>query len=196
MSEHPVAEHPSDQPPTAEHPTAEHPTAEHPTTEPTVVERQPQPYVGVRERVTMASIGAVADRMPDVVTWVLDQGLEIAGPPFLRYLVIDMERELEIEAGVPLTRPAEPAGDIRPGVLPGGRYVVMAHRGHPDGLVRVTGDLLAWAAARGLRWDVEPSPEGERWGCRVESYPTDPRVEPDPSRWTTELAFRLADDDA
>jgi hypothetical protein len=41
-------------------------------------------------------------------------------------------------------------------------------------------------------WDSEPSPDGERWGCRLESYLTDPRTEPDMHRWTVELAVRLA----
>jgi hypothetical protein len=34
---------------------------------------------------------------------------------------------------------------------------------------------------------------GGALGCRVESYLTDPRVEPDMDRWETEPAFRLAD---
>jgi hypothetical protein len=36
------------------------------------------------------------------------------------------------------------------------------------------------------------SPEGERWGCRLEIYRTDPQAEPDMTKWETELAFRLA----
>jgi hypothetical protein len=58
---------------------------------------------------------------------------------------------------------------------------------------RVTKDLLAWATLHGLAWDMQPTPEGERWGARLESYLTDPDHEPDLSKWHTELAFRLAD---
>ena len=35
--------------------------------------------------------------------------------------------------------------------------------------------------------------DGQRWGCRLEVYNTDPTEEPDMSRWEAELAFRLAD---
>ena len=35
--------------------------------------------------------------------------------------------------------------------------------------------------------------EVERWAGRLEIYRTDPRLESDPSRYGTELAFRLAD---
>jgi hypothetical protein len=34
--------------------------------------------------------------------------------------------------------------------------------------------------------------DGQRWGCRLEAYTTDPAEEPDMNTWETELAFRLA----
>jgi len=34
---------------------------------------------------------------------------------------------------------------------------------------------------------------GERWAARLEIYETDPAEEPDVSKWTTLLAFRLSD---
>jgi hypothetical protein len=40
---------------------------------------------------------------------------------------------------------------------------------------------------------MTPGEGGERWGCRLENYLTDPRQEPDMSKWVTQLAFRLAD---
>jgi hypothetical protein len=50
-----------------------------------------------------------------------------------------------------------------------------------------------WAAEQSLTWDVTPSESGDRWGCRLENYLTDPSQEPDMSKWVTQLAFRLAD---
>jgi effector-binding domain-containing protein len=87
------------------------------------------------------------------------------------------------------------AGDGRviAGVLPAGRYVIMRHVGHPDELMAATGSLLDWAAEQGLTWDVSPSPAGDRWGARLEIYHSDPDVEPDMTKWETELVFRLAD---
>jgi hypothetical protein len=40
---------------------------------------------------------------------------------------------------------------------------------------------------------VSPGDNGERWGCCLEIYLTDPGQEPDMSKWQTQLAFRLAD---
>jgi hypothetical protein len=53
--------------------------------------------------------------------------------------------------------------------------------------------LLDWGGGQGLRWDMSPADRGERWGCRLEIYLTDPGQEPDISKWQTQLAFRLAD---
>jgi effector-binding domain-containing protein len=163
------------------------------STEPVVVERDAQPYMSIRGLVSMQRIPDVADRLPEVFRWLAARGVEPAGPPFFKYNVVDMERELEIEVGVPVAQPM--AGDdvVRPGVLPAGAYATVSHVGHPRQLVDVTAALLRWAADQGLSWDVSRTDHGERWGCRLELYKTDPAVEPDMNRWETELAFRLAD---
>src|SRR5215472_16933119 len=40
------------------------------------------------------------------------------GPPLIRYLVIDMAGELQIELGVPVAAPVTASGRVQPGVLP------------------------------------------------------------------------------
>jgi DNA gyrase inhibitor GyrI len=159
----------------------------------TVVAEDQQPYVAVTGAVTMDTIPEIADRFDEVFGWLARSGVEPAGPPFFRYRVIDMDRRLVMEAGVPTGTVLDGEGDVRPGVLPAGRYVTTTYVGHPADLVRITGDLLAWAAAQGLAFDVSPSDEGEVWGSRLEWMETDPAHEPDLSRWRTRLAFRLAD---
>ena len=116
-----------------------------------------------------------------------------AGPPFLKYNVIDMMRQLEIDNGVPVAAPVDGDGDVIAGVVPAGRYATLTHVGHPSELVGATKTLLDWAADQGLTWDMSPSGDGDRWGSRLEIYLTDPREEPDMSKWVTQLAFRLAD---
>jgi RNA polymerase sigma-70 factor (ECF subfamily) len=161
--------------------------------EPTVIERAEQPYVGVRRAVTMQTIPEIADRMAGVFGWLAERGVEPVGAPFFRYLVIDMERELLMEAGFPIAGPIEGDGEVFYDVLPAGRYVSVTHVGHPSELLGVTSELNAWAADQGLRWDVEQTPAGDKFGSRLEIYKTDPRVQPDMSKWETELAFKLAD---
>src|ERR1700759_2456338 len=92
-------------------------------TETVVTERSPRPYVFIPRTVTMATIAAAADEIPQLIGWLAERGVAPAGPPFLRYNVIDMERELQLEAGVPVTAAVAAEGRVEPGELPGGRYV-------------------------------------------------------------------------
>nr|WP_232241401.1 GyrI-like domain-containing protein [Kutzneria sp. 744] len=163
--------------------------------EPSVIERAAQPYVGIRRTVTMQTIPEIADRMPAVFAWLTERGIEPAGAPFFRYLVIDMAGELVMEAGFPVSAPisVEDDGEVFADVLPAGRYVSVTHLGHPGELLGVTKRLNEWTDAQGLRWDAEQTPAGDKFACRLEIYKTDPRVQSDMSQWETELAFKLAD---
>jgi effector-binding domain-containing protein len=158
------------------------------------IEQRPErPYMAVGGTVDMASIAAIADRFPEVFGWLGARGLAPAGAPFLRYHVIDMAGELRIEAGVPIAAAVEGDDRVHAGVLPSGRYAAVVHRGHPAGLADATASLLRWASERGLAWDTSTGDDGEHWGCRLESYLTDPAVESDPDKWETEISIRLAD---
>jgi effector-binding domain-containing protein len=160
---------------------------------PEIVTRTEQPYVAIRGQVSMAEIAAFAVRTGEVFSWLGAHGLPPAGPPFLKYNVIDMASQLEIDNGVPVAVPAAGEGEVISGVLPAGRYATLTHVGHPSELAEATKTLLDWAAGQGLTWDMSPGADGERWGSRVEIYLTDPREEPDMSKWVTRLEFRLAD---
>lgn len=162
-------------------------------TEPRIVQRADQPYVAIKRLVTMQTIPEIADRLPEVFAWLRTHGATSAGAPFLKYNVIDMERQLEMEAGVPVAAAVEADGQVLFGVLPAGRYATLTHVDHPAGLVDVTATMLTWAAEQGLQWDMSETHNGQRWGCRLELYKTDPAEEPNLEKWETELAFRLAD---
>jgi effector-binding domain-containing protein len=160
---------------------------------PEIVTRAAQPYAAVRARVPRAELDGLGARFGEVFAWLGARGLAPAGAPFFRYNVIDMARELEVDAGVPVAAAVDGDGNVVSGVLPAGRYATLTHVGHPSELYGITGTLLDWAAGQGLTWDMSPGEEGERWGARLETYLTDPSEEPDMSKWVTELAFRLAD---
>jgi hypothetical protein len=160
---------------------------------PEVVARGEQPYVAIKAQVRTEDVSKVAARFGEVFAWLATKGLPQAGPPFFRYDVIDMAGELQMEAGVPVVTPADPDGEVVCGVLPAGRYVSVTHVGHPKELLQATLSLLEWGAQQNLRWDMTPAADGEQWGCRLEIQLTDPRQEPDMSKWETELAFRLAE---
>lgn len=160
---------------------------------PEITQRAQQPYVAIRAHVTMSQLGEVAHRLGEVFGWLAAHDLRPAGPPFFRYNVIDMERQLEVEVGVPVTTVVDAEDQVISGVLPAGRYATVVHVGPPDALEGATAALLDWAAERGLEWDMTPGDDGDRWGSRLEFYLTDPDQQPDMTKWETQLAFRLAE---
>ena len=153
-------------------------------TPPKIVDRTEQPYVAVKKVVTMQEIGQVAGpAFEEAFGWANGHGAQPAGAPFFRYNVVDMEHGLEIEFGVPTSKSV--AGDDRvvSGTLPAGRYASLLYRGPYEGLYEANGTLIGWINEQGMTMDVKGSPEGDRFGCRLEVYLTDPGVEKDPAKW-------------
>jgi effector-binding domain-containing protein len=162
--------------------------------EPEVIERQPQPYAAIRSEVTMDSIGTVLPALlPQVFQWLGERGIAPAGAPFWKYDVIDMAAIMVVEVAVPTAELVAGDDKVQAGTIPAGRYATLRYTGHPSGLIDATGLLLKWAGEQNLTWDMVPTPDGDRWEARLEIYETDPATEPDMTKWTTQLAFRLAD---
>lgn len=162
--------------------------------EPNIMGRPSALYVAIKVVASMDQLGTVVPPLnAEVFRWLAARQVTPAGPPFWKYNLIDMQRGLEIEAGVTVAEPVSGDERVLSGVLPAGRYVTRRHAGHPSTLMAATASLLDWAAVRGLTWDQVATPQGERWTARLEFYLTDPQNEPDMNKWVTELAFRLAD---
>ncbi|MGW1345235.1 GyrI-like domain-containing protein [Kribbella sp. NPDC002412] len=156
---------------------------------PEIVKREERPYVALRGKVAMDGIGAFAERMGEVVSWLAAHEIAPNDAPFFKYDVVDMEAGLVMEVGFPVDDLHHGEGEIVAGVLPAGRYVTATHHGHPDGLLGATRDLLAWATEQGLEWDAN----GNNWTARLEIYRSDPREVPDLNDWETDLEFKLKD---
>jgi len=115
---------------------------------PEIVNRTEQPYVAIRTQVTMSQLGGVGARLGEVFGWLAARSVPPAGAPFFKYNVIDMARELEVEAGVPIAAAVKGDLHVFAGVLPAGQYATLTHVGHPDDLINATQDLLDWAAGQ------------------------------------------------
>src|ERR1700733_7282086 len=160
--------------------------------EPRIEERAAQHYAGIQATVPMGGISAAVDEaFPELFGWLVGTGTTPAAPPFIRFLVIDMEALLQLELGVPVAAPGTGSGRVKAGGLPAGRCVVLRPPGPYDGLIDANAALQQWAHDNGLEFDVRDTPEGSAWGSRFEEYITDPSGEPDPGKWETDVAYLL-----
>jgi hypothetical protein len=81
--------------------------------QPGIVQRTEQPYVAIRAFVTMHTFGEVVPGLhPEVRRWLRTQGVPPAGQPFCKYNVIDMDRQLEVEAGFPVAAQVTGEGQV------------------------------------------------------------------------------------
>jgi effector-binding domain-containing protein len=136
--------------------------------------------------------GIIPQLHDEVHAWLEKQGVSPSGAPFIRYLVINMATKLDIELGWPVASRLAGTDRIKPGVLPAGRYARLLYTGDYSGLMEANGVLIGWARENGITWDNWTTDTGDAFGARFETYFTDPGDEPDPAKWETEVAIRLA----
>ena len=160
--------------------------------EPKIDDRPEKPCLGIRRRVPMSMMSKNVTKMfKELAAWFKLQGIEPSGPPFLRFHVIDMAGDMDIEVGRPVL-PARPGdGTVTAGVLPAGRYASLIYSGSG-----YTGNkaLIEWVRANGLDFDQWDDERGDAFRSRYETYLTDPKIEPRKTRWEIEVAIKLADD--
>ncbi len=132
----------------------------------------------------------VNKQFPALDKWMRQHGITPAGRRFLRYHVIDMAGEMDIEVGAPVATPLPGDDRVRPGLLPAGRYASLIYIGL--GLA-ANKALQEWIHANNLQLDRWTDPKGDAFGCRYEAYLTDPKVEPRKKQWEIELAMKLGD---
>lgn len=159
--------------------------------EPRIDERLEKHTLGIRTQAPMKGMSKIVQKnLKELLTWVKQNGIETASPPFLRFYVIDMSGEMDFEVGIPVTAALPGEKHVIPGILPAGRYASLIYTG--SGLAGNKA-LIEWAKANGIAWDRWDDPKGDAFHCRYESYLTDPKVEPRKTRWQVEVAIKLAD---
>jgi effector-binding domain-containing protein len=149
---------------------------------PEIVELEPQEAIAVRGDVVMADLPEFFERAFHEAAEAADaSGVEIVGPPFGFYPEMPTET-VAIEAGFPVSAPAEAHGNAHRLVLPGGRVVQAVHVGAYDTMEKTYRDLQSWMAEQGLQ------PAVGMWEC----YLSDPQVERDPATWRTRIVWPIA----
>ncbi len=152
-------------------------------------QRNAIPYVAIQTKVSVPFGEVLGPLWGEVFGWLRSQGIEPAGPPFIRYITIDMPKELALEVGVPVASAVTGNDRISAGTFPAGRYAVALYTGDYSGLQKATAELLAWAEKQKIVFKTTGSGKDEVWAARYESYIADPKEEPNPEKWQTQLVF-------
>lgn len=159
---------------------------------PTIDERPAEQYMGIRIQTPFKGMFTVIDKQlfKELRAWMNQEGIAPAGSPLLRYHVINMDGEMDIEVGIPVAQTLPGNGRVCPGVLPAGRYasLIYINNGYTGNSV-----LTRWGIENGLTFDQWDDPKGHAFRARYERYLTDPKIQPLKTKWEVEVAIKLAD---
>jgi len=145
-----------------------------------IVELDEQPVLVIEAEVAPPDLGAELARiLPAVHGYVTENGGQMAGMPFLRYL--NMTDRFHIAAGIPTVEPMEGTGEILSKVLPGGKAATTLFLGEYHRVGEAWDALNAWCADQGFDvgfggWDV---------------YENDPSEITNPNELRTRIYFPL-----
>ncbi len=138
-----------------------------------------QPILTIRAQTTADKIPELlGEHFGEVYAHIQQLGQQPAGMPFSRYFAMDGVN-VDFECGMPVAVPLEGAGRVVAGELPAGTVTTVTHMGPYDNLPQSWTALLEWMGSQGLQ------PAGAPW----EVYVTDPGLEPDQSKWRTDIHF-------
>lgn len=150
--------------------------------DPRIVTLEPAGTAVVRATVRMDALPAFFDEsFGSLFATLGQQQVEPTGPPFARYEGLPTQT-VDVEVGVPTSRPIDPDGDVVPAELPGGEVVTATHVGSYDGLGRSYAELARWIEEQGR------TPASSMW----EVYVTEPTPETDPATLRTQIYWPLA----
>lgn len=163
--------------------------------QPAMIDRAAQPYVAIRERLHREALGdAAPGLLAEVHEWLATHGIAVAGPPLIRYLIVDYNSgEVEVDVGAPVAFVVAGQVRVHPGEIPGGTYATVIHQGSYANLMDTTAELLAWGKENNIRWQVREASKVTNWGGRIEHYLVGPPEYPNPQDWRTEIAILLAE---
>ncbi len=160
-------------------------------TEVKIDERPAKPTLGIRVQTPFGGMFKVVDQLrKELSLWLKQKNVVPTGPFFLRYHVIDMAGEMDLEFGVLGVEGVSGDGRVIANAIPAGRYASLVYTGGGYQGNRV---LIEWAKANHIAWDRWDDPKGDGFRSRCETYLTDPKTEHRKTKWEIEVAIKLAD---
>lgn len=123
---------------------------------------------------------SLAKLYPEIMRYAMKSGSSPVAPPFARFHKIE-NGEIDFEAGIAVSGNPTGEGRVKASKLPGGKAAVTWHIGPYEKLPATCTQLGEWMQKEGHR------ASGGYW----EIYWTDPGIEPDASKWRTQVIWPI-----
>jgi effector-binding domain-containing protein len=160
-------------------------------TEPKIEFFEAQPYVAIRQKVSMAEIPTVLPPLiSEVFIWMGANNVEGNGAPFFRYLTMDEDKNMLVDVGIPTNSSVSGSEKIIAKEFPAGNYATLTFTGDYKNLRQGHMALEDWLKENQYK-ETGTMEDGEWLGARIELYISDPSMETDPEKWETEIRLMV-----
>jgi hypothetical protein len=165
----------------------------HSSTQPILRTGCAQPYVAIPVHANDKEWGNTTALVKEIILWISQSNLKIAGPLFYRYGIIDNAgKPFNLEVGFPVCTAVRGDERIIAGVIPDGTFATLVHCGNPDNIDESFNKLQNWVNRQQLKWKTCRQNGCEAWAGRFEFQLTDTSVQPNINQWRTAIAVLIA----
>lgn len=114
-----------------------------------VSDQKEQPVISIRKTTNMAGLQQeLGHAFMAVTQYLAELGEAPAGAVFAAYYNMDMEH-LDVEMGIPVSKPLAGKGEIKAGSIPAGKQVSTVHKGPYAQMEGVYNGLTEWMKTNG-----------------------------------------------
>ncbi len=143
----------------------------------TVEELEERHVATIRSTCKFEDLGKqMAICLPEVMVYLNKIGVQTVSAPFSRYHSFN-PAAIDIESGMFVAEPIKPSDRVKASTLPACKAAVAWHLGPYEGLGKSYERVQKWVTENGY----------ESAGAPWEIYWTDPGMEPDPTKWRTQI---------
>lgn len=148
-------------------------------------------YAALRREVAQQNI---PNEIPPLVRILMNllqkENIKTKGACFFRYLSCKIGGQMVVEVGFPIEKTDSKSENIEFGSFPTGKYLSVIHMGDYKNLNEAHMYLENYSKSNNLTLDESTTETGVVWGCRIETYLTEPDKTPIMD-WRTEVSFLL-----
>ena len=114
-----------------------------------VIDQKEQPVISIRKTTNMAGLQQeLGHAFMAVTQYLAELGETPVGSVFAAYYNMDMEH-LDVEMGIPVSKPLAGKGEIAAGYIPAGKQVSTVHKGPYTQMEGVYNGLTEWMKTNG-----------------------------------------------
>ena len=108
-------------------------------------EKTAQPVIFIRTKIQIDMLPNLLEETTlKIMRYLKENGVKASDVLYTRYHDGQLNNELDVEIGMPVSKEVQGIGDLKGSVIPTGKYVVATYKGDPDELENTYRGILKW----------------------------------------------------